>query len=174
LVGAALPREAWYLAKEELFAQPLLGALLRRVNAIPIRRGMGDLRGLSRALAVLRNRKALILFPEGGRMRDGELHTARPGIGMIGVQADVPIVPCYVWGSNRPRRWLTRRLRPRLQVTFGAARGWRELAGAAAGEPPGRTLYQAIGDGVMEEISRLKAAQSQIQASRGAARQRRA
>ena len=34
-----IAREAHFLAKEELFATPVLGPLIRSVNAIPIRRG---------------------------------------------------------------------------------------------------------------------------------------
>jgi 1-acyl-sn-glycerol-3-phosphate acyltransferase len=172
IVGAALPRESYFLAKEELFANPAFGWLIGSFNAIPIRRGMSDLKGLARAFAALREGKVLILFPEGGRMKDGELHPARPGLGMIAVQADVPILPCYVWGTNRPRRWLGRRVRP--HVTLGHARAWREWAGEAAGQEPGRGLYQAIGDGVMQEIGRLKAHQEEQRTSRGTARMRRA
>ena len=51
LVGAAVLREGHFLAKEELFSTPVLGPLIRSVNAIPIRRGMADLSGMSRAIA---------------------------------------------------------------------------------------------------------------------------
>lgn len=155
LVGAACPREIYFLAKEELFRAPLFGALIRSVHAIPIRRGVADLSGMSRALDLLRNGQALLLFPEGSRMRDGELHPARPGVGMLSVNGDVPIVPCYVAGSNRPGRWLTRRTRPR--VMFGTPRHWKEFIGPDVEITPGRALYQAVGDGVMREIAALKA-----------------
>ena len=114
LIGAVLPREVHYLAKEELFSNPLFGAAIRSVNAIPIRRGMVDLSGMARAVETLRRGEAMMLFPEGTRMRDGELHPARPGVGMMAVNADVPIVPCYISGSGRPGRWLTRKSRVRM------------------------------------------------------------
>ena len=103
-----MPREAYFLAKEELFATPVLGPLIHSLNAIPIRRGAADLSGLNRAIDALRHGSSLLLFPEGSRMRDGELHPARPGLGLMAVHADVPIAPCYISGSNRPRRWLVR------------------------------------------------------------------
>jgi 1-acyl-sn-glycerol-3-phosphate acyltransferase len=166
MVGAALPRECFFLAKEELFSAPVLGPFIRSVNSIPIRRGMADLSGLSRATEVLRNGKALLMFPEGSRMRDGELHPARPGVGMMAVTADVPILPCFISGSNRPGKWWYRGVRVRL--TFGASKPWRELAGADTDLTPGRALYQRIGDEVMREIAALRAGQRQT-ASRGAA-----
>jgi 1-acyl-sn-glycerol-3-phosphate acyltransferase len=159
-------RELHFLAKEELFRTPLLGPLIRRFNGLPIRRGVADLSGLSRAMDVLRSGAALIMFPEGSRMRDGELHPARPGVGMLAVSTGARIVPCHVSGSNEPRKWLWRR--GRLRVWFGPVRTWQELAGADAELAPGRALYQSVGDGVMREIAALREGQRRS-AARGAA-----
>src|SRR4029079_5011913 len=125
-----------FLAKEELFRTPGLGWLIRSLNSIPIRRGVADLSGLARALEGRRQGEALLMFPEGSRMRDGELHPSRPGVGMMAVQADVPIAPCYISGSNRWKQWWNRRAR--VRITFGAPRTWREFAGD--GEVTGRAL----------------------------------
>ena len=166
LIGAVLRREMHFLAKEELFSTPVLGPLIRSVNSIPIRRGAADLRGLSRAIEALKGGSGLLLFPEGSRMRDGELHPARPGVGLLAVQSNASIVPCFISGSNHPRRWLLGL--SRVRIAFGRARPWRELAGAEAEEEPGRALYYRIGEAVMQEIARLKSEQLES-ASRGAA-----
>src|SRR5262249_50624945 len=50
LVGTAAVREQHFLAKEELFRPPVFGWLIRSFNAIPIRRGVADLRGLTQAM----------------------------------------------------------------------------------------------------------------------------
>ena len=156
LVGAAAVRELHFLAKEELFRTPLLGPLIRAFNAIPIKRGAPDLKGLSRALEVLQGGGGLLLFPEGSRMRDGRLHPARPGLGLLASNADVPIVPCYTRGTNRPGRWFFRL--EKLRIWFGRPRTWQEYAGAGDMEP-GRALYRRIGEGVMSAIAELRDAQ---------------
>ena len=166
LIGAAVPREVFFLTREDLVRTPVLGPLIRSVNAIPIRRGVADLSGMSRAMDRLKEGGALLMFPEGGRMQDGELHPARPGVGMMAVHADVPIVPCYISGSNRPAKWWTRRARVRLW--FGPALAWRDLAGVEADLTPGRALYQRVGEAVMREIAILRTGQ-QTEASRGVA-----
>ncbi len=166
LVGTAAIRELHFLAKEELFRPPIFGSLIRALNAIPIRRGVADLSGLTKAMDVLRAGRALIMFPEGTRVRDGELHAARPGVGMLAVATDARVVPTYIVGSDHPRKWLFRQ--GRLRVTFGPPRTWRELAGPDADLEPGRTLYQSVGAGVMREIAALKADQMNT-ASRGTA-----
>src|SRR5512134_1457256 len=71
LVGTAAIRELHYLAKEELFRTPVLGPFIRTFNAIPIRRGVADLSGLTKAMDMLRAGRALLMFPEGTRVRDG-------------------------------------------------------------------------------------------------------
>src|SRR5207247_4515695 len=142
--------EMHFLAKEELFRTLGLGPLIRGLNAIPIRRGVADMSGLSRAMATLKRGEALLMFPEGSRMRDGELHPARPGVGMMAVHADVPVVPSFISGSNRPGMWWRRGVRPRLW--FGRARPWRDLAGEEGDLTPGRALYQRVAEAVMREI----------------------
>ncbi len=164
LLGALLPREMHFLAKEELFRGPL-GSLVRSLNSIPIRRGTADLTGLSRAIDALKAGGGLILFPEGSRMRDGRLHPARPGVGLIAVSADAVIVPCYISGSNRPSKWWTRK--ERVRVTLGRAQHWREFVDVVE-ETPGRALYQSVGDGVMRAIAALKRDQEE-EAAPGAA-----
>ncbi len=154
LVGTAAVRELHFLAKEELFRTPVLGPLIRTVNAIPIRRGVADLSGLARAMDVLRAGGALLMFPEGTRVRTGELRHARPGVGMLAVATDSRIVPTYISGSQNPSRWLFRL--GRLRVAFGPARTWRELAGPDAGLPPGRALYHSVGAGWMREVAALR------------------
>jgi 1-acyl-sn-glycerol-3-phosphate acyltransferase len=166
LLGSALPREIHYLAKEELFRVPVFGAVIRAYNAIPIRRGVADLSGMARAIEVLRQGGALLMFPEGTRRRDGRLHPARPGVGMLAVNADVPILPCFISGSDRPGRWLYRG--SRVRIAFGMPRHWKDLAGPDTEHVPGRDLYQRVGDGLMREIAALRDGQSRL-ASRGAA-----
>ena len=166
LVGTAAVRELHFLAKEELFRTPVLGPLIRSFNAIPIRRGVADLSGLTKAMDVLRAGRALIMFPEGTRARDGELREARPGVGMLAVATDARVVPVYISGSNQPAKWLFRL--GRVRVWFGPPRTWRELAGPDVELEPGRALYQRVGTGVMREIATLRASQLNS-AARGAA-----
>jgi 1-acyl-sn-glycerol-3-phosphate acyltransferase len=166
LIGSAMAREIHFLAKAELFSPAPFGAVLRAVHSIPIRRGMADLSGMSKAISVLQRREALLVFPEGTRSTDGELRPARPGVGMLAVHGDAMIVPCSITGSNRPRRWLRRQAR--VQVWFGPARHWKDYLEPESDLAPGRALYQAVGDAVMREVAVLRTGQMTA-ASRGAA-----
>jgi 1-acyl-sn-glycerol-3-phosphate acyltransferase len=100
-LGSAIGREMYFLAKKELFENPLLGLLIRNLNAIPVDRGVFDRNALSISLQKLRAGFGLILFPEGTRSRTGELGRGRPGIGMLALEAGVPIVPARIENSGK-------------------------------------------------------------------------
>jgi 1-acyl-sn-glycerol-3-phosphate acyltransferase len=101
LVAICLKRPIHFLAKEELFRVPVLGPVITRLNAHPIRREGIDRKALRGVLEVLRSGQTLIIFPEGTRTPDGSLQEAKPGVAMIAAQAGAPIVPVYIEGTFR-------------------------------------------------------------------------
>jgi 1-acyl-sn-glycerol-3-phosphate acyltransferase len=160
VLGASLPRELHYLTGAEFFAVPGFGALIRSLNAIPIRRGVADLSGLDRVTRLLEEGAAVLVFPEGGRMKDGRLHPARPGLGLLASRARVPIVPLHVAGTNHIRRCMARRERVRIMIGEPLPATLWSSTGASSTRT-GRDLHQQIGDRVMQEIALLRRRQEE-------------
>lgn len=50
-------------------------------------------------LGVLKKKNKVIIFPEGIRSFNGELTEIKPGICMLAMRADVPIIPVYIKGT---------------------------------------------------------------------------
>jgi 1-acyl-sn-glycerol-3-phosphate acyltransferase len=101
LVLARLPREMKWVAKEELFRVPWIGAMLRLSGDIPVRRGdaaSGDA-ALARAVDYLGRGLPVVFFPEGTRSRDGALRAFKIGAFETAVGAGVPIVPVVLLGT---------------------------------------------------------------------------
>lgn len=73
VVGITSSRNIYFLAKEELFKNPLIGGILKKVHAFPIKRGMRDRNALRKGLDILKEGHALGLFPEGTRQKSGEI-----------------------------------------------------------------------------------------------------
>src|ERR1051325_167666 len=99
LVGSGLKREINYLARESLFRFPVVGAVLRAVNSVPVDRDGGGAKGVKAILGRLLDGGGIILFPEGTRTRDGRLQPARSGIGLTVIKSDAPVVPVRVFGT---------------------------------------------------------------------------
>jgi len=149
-LGAVAPRELFYLAKAELFSNALFGWLLDKCNTIPIARGAFDRRAITRAVELLREGKALLLFPEGTRSRKGKFLEPKLGIGKIALEAGVPIVPAYIHNSGN---LLTSFLgRKRLIIGFDAPirKSFLEKL------PKDREGYKSIGQEIMKKIGMIK------------------
>lgn len=159
LVGAGLSRDINYLARESLFRFPVVGAVLRSWNAVPVDREGGGAKGLKAILDRLLEGGAIILFPEGTRTRDGKLQPARAGIGLTVIKSTAPLVPVRVFGSfeaygrhrriPRPYRVMVKYGRP---LNFGALRAEAKTCDKARL----KEIYQQVADEVMAEIGKLE------------------
>ena len=132
------------LAAKDVFFEtlPAAGFAAAVLNALPVWRRAARGRGL----ADLRRRLVegpcvYVLFPEGGRARDGKMGAFKPGVGMLVAGTPVPVVPCHLQGTFQalpPGSWLPRpspiTVRVGRPMTFegradGKA-GWEEVAAA--------------------------------------------
>ena len=149
-VGAASPRELYYLAKRELFNNGLFGWLIRKYNAFPVSRGAFDRKAITQAGELLKEGKALLLFPEGTRSRDGNFLEPKLGIGKIAKEAGVPIVPAYI--ANSGNLLLTFLKRKKLVILFGSPilKSWLDKI------PQNKEGYKRIGQEIMSKIKMLK------------------
>jgi len=150
-LGSSIGRNMHYLAKKELFANFILGPLIRNLNAIPVDRGIFDRNALEKSKTLLGQGDGLIMFPEGTRSKTGQLGKGKPGIGMLARSAVVPVVPAYIHNSKIFYKILF--LGKRLIIGFG-----RPLsADWVAGVDDNKEGFRAITSEVMERISRLQA-----------------
>lgn len=160
LVGAGLNRPINYLARESLFKVPILAAILRSWDVVPVDRDGGTGRGLKAILDRLHRGGAIILFPEGTRTRDGRLQPARSGIGLAVIKSDAPVVPVRVFGTFEAYGRHTRCPRPhRVTVKYGQPLSFADMRAEAKSCSKQRLkqVYQQVADQIMAAISELEA-----------------
>lgn len=119
LVALKLPKNyrLHIMAKEELFRNPLLGWLLRKVGAFPVSRGNNDINTVRIAMQAIRDGDNLLIFPEGTVVRNGVGYVdglpahAKAGVAMIGVRTGATLIPVFVDGEKKLFR--------RTRIIFG-------------------------------------------------------
>jgi len=111
IVGIMAPRPVHYMAKEEIFSVPVLGNIVRKCNAFPVKRGFNDREALRTGLKILKDGQVFGLFPEGTRSKTGELGKGLSGAGFFALRSTAAVVPCAIIGPYRSFR--------KLKVIYG-------------------------------------------------------
>ena len=95
------PHDFRWIAKKELFEVPVFGRAMHRVGYIPIDRSHGRqaLKSLDEAGKRIAAGSSVLIFPEGTRSADGQLHEFKAGAVLLAIKAGVPIVPLGFNGS---------------------------------------------------------------------------
>jgi 1-acyl-sn-glycerol-3-phosphate acyltransferase len=124
-IGLTLRRKIDWMTMAEFFRPPVLGLLLRSIDAFPAERDRADLKTIRTAIDRLKSGRIVGIFPEGG-IRDGarsllESAPLRPGAATLAQIANVPVVPCVILGTDRlysKKQWLPFRRTP-VWIAFG-------------------------------------------------------
>jgi 1-acyl-sn-glycerol-3-phosphate acyltransferase len=102
LIDAA-GRQVRFLAKSELFGNPLLGAILRGAGQIPVYRETRDAgQALVHAVAAMREGAAVAIYPEGTTTRNPDFTpmAAKSGVARLAALTGAPVVPVGQWGAH--------------------------------------------------------------------------
>ena len=143
MIGITSPRKLNFMAKAELFNNKLFGGLIKKLGAFPVHRNSGDVGALKASFKILKNDGAMLIFPEGGRVKKGEKRRAKSGVAMIAQKTCVPVVPVYIGGEYK---WMHK-----VTVTYGEPMYFDEYKDKKlSGEE-----IQLLADGVLDKIYSL-------------------
>ena len=101
IIAVSFFRRFCYMAKKSLFKNKLFGWLLRKIGAYPVDRDNIDIKAMKTTLEILKNEKALCLFPQGTRLNDVELSQLKNGAILFSLKTKSPILPCVF--TKKPR-----------------------------------------------------------------------
>lgn len=144
LLGSGIERMVNFMAKEELFRIPVIGFLITKFGAFPVKRGAGERAAIRTTLKLLEEGKVLGIFPEGTRSKTGEVGEGMPGTAMFALKSQATVIPVAIIGPYRP-------FRP-IKIVYGDPLDLTDLREARSSAD---TLQQAT-DLIMQRIRELR------------------
>jgi 1-acyl-sn-glycerol-3-phosphate acyltransferase len=159
LLPLLVRRRITFLAKREYFTQPGLLGWVKKVfftghGQVPVDRasGSGAQAALDTAVRLLREQKLLGIYPEGTRSPDGRLYKGKTGVARIALEADVPVIPVAMIGTNKVNPIGSRVWRPHhVHVRIGPPLDFSRYAGMAGD----RFIERSMTDEIMYTLMEL-------------------
>lgn len=99
LICGIIPRIIHYITYAYFYYLPQLHWICKRVYCIPLKKNGKDISALKKALRLLKKGEFIGIFPEGARSETGELAEGEPGVALIALKANAPILPVGIRGA---------------------------------------------------------------------------
>ncbi len=99
LLGSVIPRNLVFLARGTLRASWIYRALTFPFDILDLRRGEGDVGAFRAMVELLREGRAILVFPEGTRTRTGSLGEVSPGFLLLAARSGAKVVAARVAGA---------------------------------------------------------------------------
>lgn len=141
-----LDRRVSYMAKEELFHNPVFAWIITQCHVFPVKRGTADRGAIKKGLSRLKEGMCLAIFPEGTRSKNGKLGKAEAGIGLIAAMSKAPVVPAAIIGTRDI--FSDKKFFPKLKVIYGKPMTFQGKVGD-------KEALQAFSQKIMDEIASL-------------------
>lgn len=143
MAGITCKRHIRFMAKEELFKNPVFGGLIKCLGAFPVHRGSGDVGAIKSSLKILKDGNVMLMFPEGHRIKNNKKVKAKPGVALIAQRAQIPVVPVGISGRYA---WMHK-----ITVTYGKPISFEEYYGQKLDSEK----IQSLADDVLDNIREL-------------------
>jgi 1-acyl-sn-glycerol-3-phosphate acyltransferase len=117
----ACPRPVMFMAKRDLFGDPIRRWMWHVLGGFAVRRDIADVRAIDTALALLERGQVVGVYPEGTRSMSGEMLPFLKGAAWLALRTGAPLVPCGLSGTGRTGRRGGLYLRKEVRVAFGPA-----------------------------------------------------
>ena len=147
MLGVCFPRQIYYMAKAELFKNPIGGQVIRWLGAFPVNRGAGDGKAINQAEEVVNDGRLLGIFIEGTRSKTGEFLRPKSGAAIIAHQMNVPVIPVCITPKNKKVKVFQK-----VTISWGKPMSVEEL-GLKNG---GGEEYRNASRKIMDEIKKLR------------------
>jgi 1-acyl-sn-glycerol-3-phosphate acyltransferase len=129
---------------------PILRKLLDIAEAIPLRRGEADITAIHKGMQALERGEIVGIAPEGTRSYDGQLQRAHPGVVLLALHSQAPLLPLAFYGAENFKENLSRLRRSDFHIRVGVPFRLDDR-----GERVSRQVRQAMVDEMMLQLAVL-------------------
>lgn len=153
LISASWPTAVTFLARKSLFKTRFTSWILRCLHTYPVGGTTDDLSSLKTIGKLLKENKAVVIFPEGTRTHDDSIQPIKSGIGMLSLRNEADIIPVYISGTFElwPRSQKFPSLLGRTSCIIGKPIHWKEFA-----HLPRKEAYEEIARRTATALEELK------------------
>lgn len=147
MIVSRCPRTIHFMAKEELFKNPLFASFLKNMNVFPVKRQTSDKRALEFAKKLVSSGGVLGIFPEGTRSKDATPKRAKNGAAYLAAKTGADVLPVSIYKTPG-----TKEKRPLVTLRFGTLVKNGEFG---FGEDYSQQKIRAASEMIMEKIVSL-------------------
>lgn len=142
------PRLVHGLVLADRWKNPLLAWGLNTCGAIPLKRGAGNPESIHRSLEILNEGKILIIMPEGTRSGHGRLQDAHPGVSLLALKSNAPLLPIVFHGGEQYKQNIKKLKRTDFYIEVG-----KPFYLNAAGEIVNSAVRKQMADEIMYQLA---------------------
>ena len=113
LLYKPIKTKLYFMAKQELFKLWPLSFCLKKLGAIPVKRGTRDMSAINKTIDLIAKKNAVVIFPEGTRSKTGEFLRPKSGAAMVAYKTNANILPVRIIYRN------FKKFRSEVDVIYG-------------------------------------------------------
>jgi 1-acyl-sn-glycerol-3-phosphate acyltransferase len=147
---ATINRQLNFIAKQELFRNPVSRAILTRFGVHPFDRSGRAVDIIKLTLRLLAQDETVVLFPEGTRSPDHTMQKGLPGAAYIAMKSQATILPVGLVGTENFPSWRMAVPLCRIGVNIGQPFSLPLIEGR-----PNHEVLQSMADMMMSRIAAL-------------------
>jgi len=99
LLAITSTRRLRFMAKKELFRNPIKRFFFTNMGAFPVDRKAASMTSYRKAMNILKEGTGLVIFSQGTKMKTLDINSAKGGVALFAVKAKAPVVPVGISGS---------------------------------------------------------------------------
>lgn len=101
ILSNCVGRPVAFMAKEELFKIPVFKQGIKLYGAYPVKRSKSDRTALRATATAIESGWVAAVFLQGTRAEDARITNPKRGAAWIAAQAQVPLLPISLWGTEK-------------------------------------------------------------------------